>query len=46
MGGFIDKMPIRMLIHGMVVLIISSHIKINFSLAKQSTIIPEGIDEL
>jgi hypothetical protein len=45
-GTFIDTMPLRMLAYGIVVLILTSHIKIKFNFAKQSTVIPEGLDEL
>ena len=45
-GGFIENMSLWMLVHGMLVLVITSHIKIKFNLAKKTTILPEGLDGL
>jgi hypothetical protein len=45
-GNFIEKMPIRMVVHGIVVLMLTSHIKLKFNFAKQSTTLPDGLEEL
>ncbi|MDR3169097.1 MAG: hypothetical protein LBU27_05030 [Candidatus Peribacteria bacterium] len=44
-GNFIQAMPLRMLTHGVIVLLISSHIRMKLSFAKKSTTLPEGLGE-
>jgi hypothetical protein len=45
-GEFMTNMPLRMLAHGVIVLLISSHIKLKFDFSKKSTTLPEGLEDL
>ncbi|GHV24432.1 hypothetical protein FACS1894176_00790 [Bacteroidia bacterium] len=45
-GYFIQSLPLWMLAHGIVVLLISSHITIKLNFAKKTTHLPEGLGDL
>ncbi|MDR0859547.1 MAG: hypothetical protein LBO09_00775 [Candidatus Peribacteria bacterium] len=45
-GDFIQAMPLWMLAHGILVLLISSHINIKLNFAKKTTHLPEGLGDL
>lgn len=45
-GDFIQAMPLWMLAHGIVVLLISSHITIKLNFTKKTTHLPEGLGDL
>ena len=40
-GGFINNISLWMLVHGILVIVITSHIKIKFSFAMKTTVLPE-----
>lgn len=43
---FIENISFRMLAHGLIILIITSQLKLKINFSKKSTIIPEGIGDL
>ncbi|MDR0606905.1 MAG: hypothetical protein LBG52_00805 [Candidatus Peribacteria bacterium] len=43
---FIQTMPLRMFAHGVIVLLVSSHIRMQLSFSKKTTTLPEGLGDL